>query len=191
VFIDALRGATSGSYEILADYRHPDAAIGANLDEYIRKIDSADAVILLLTPAYKARVGERGGTGVYAEFRRIYDRLLAAEERQSHGRDFLLLPIVFIGSHDSSCPPEIRHVIARDLTWLHTVPDRASARRRSMKGQPPIRRQVHERFRPFVREIVERIGAIGHTKSTDLPGLFGPLIIGERRSPSPLHPGRP
>ena len=32
---------------------------------------------------------------------------------------------------------------------------------------------------------------VGEGDLSDLPGLFGPLIIGERRSPSPLHPGRP
>jgi hypothetical protein len=164
VLMNALEERSEGGCEFLADYRHPDAAIGANLPAFMKHIDSADAVLILLTPAYRARVVDKSNTGVYTEFRYIYDRLLKAEQSKSHGSSFLLLPVVFAGTFETSCPSEISYLVARDLTWLHVIPDRATARHRSMKGQPPLRKQVRERFGPFVDELTERIAAVAATK---------------------------
>lgn len=175
VFIDALQSAGNGLYEILADYQHRRAAIGASLQAYMREIDSADAAIVLLTPGYKQRVLRKGSTGVYTEFRRIYNRLLATEEDETYGQSFTLLPIVFTNTFEEGCPPEIAHLISKDLVWLHVIPD-------TLK----VRREIRPKLDQLVAELVDRIAAIAATKKKVFrerqQNLFLRFLFGDTKS---------
>src|SRR5689334_6065062 len=104
VFVEALEAAGKGAFEILVDYLHPEAGIGADLNKFIKEIDIAEAIIILLTPGYKNRVSLKGATGVYSEFQRIYDRIVVAQEHGTYDRTFLALPLVFTDSFEKSCP---------------------------------------------------------------------------------------
>jgi energy-coupling factor transporter ATP-binding protein EcfA2 len=83
-----------------------------------------------------------------------------------------VLPIIFIGSYEQSCPPEIAHLICQDLTWLYVSPD-------SPDGS--VRGGIKTRLDKLVKELNERIAAISATREpnydkrrTDLKGfLFG------------------
>jgi hypothetical protein len=50
-FIKHLQAASEDACEMIVDYLHKDARIGANLPDFMKKIDVADAAIVLLTPA--------------------------------------------------------------------------------------------------------------------------------------------
>ncbi|MGA2903885.1 MAG: hypothetical protein ABSD98_08635 [Candidatus Korobacteraceae bacterium] len=156
VFTSALEAAGRGTYDILVDHSHKDAAIGGPLPDFIKRIDSADAAILLLTAGYRDRVQKKGSTGVYAEFRRIYDRVLEAEAKKSYGQTFLLLPVLFSGSFADSCPTEVQRFIGRDLTWLYVIPEQHGRLRRTISSQ----------LKRFVDEIAARIAAIAATKTS-------------------------
>ena len=175
VFIDALQSAGNGMYEILADYKHSGAAIGASLPAYMRQIDNADAAIILLTPGYKQRVERKGATGVYAEFRRIYNRLLATEEDKSYGQTFTVLPIVFTNTFEEGCPVEIDYLICKDLTWLHIIP-----------GTQKVRREIRPQLDHFVGELTDRIAAIAATKRKlyreRQKNLFREFLFGDTKS---------
>lgn len=175
VFIDALQSAGKGMYEILADYEHSGAAIGANLPAYMRQIDNADAAIVLLTPGYKQRVMRKGATGVYVEFRRIYNRLLATEEDKSYGQSFTLFPIVFTNTFEEGCPVEINYLVSKDLAWLHIVP-----------GTLKVRREIRAQLDHFVEELTDRIAAIAATKRKlyveRQKDLFRDFLFGDTKS---------
>lgn len=175
VFIEALQSAGSGRYEILIDYEHSGAAIGADLHAYMRQIDNADAAIILLTPGYKQRVMRKGSTGVYAEFRRIYNRLLAAEEDKSYGQSFAVLPIVFTNTFEEGCPSEISYLISKDLTWLHIIP-----------GTLKVRRGIRAQLDHFIGEVTDRIAAIAATKRKHYlerrNNLFREFLFGDTKS---------
>ena len=155
VFVQELQAVGLGSYEILVDYQHKDAAVGANLKSFMNQIDTADAIIILVTPGYKQRVAQKGDTGVYYEFRRIYDRLLNAEENKIYGRSFLILPFIMSGSFSDSCPPELKNLLCGDLSWLTVIPNSVI---------PRVRRQIYPQLQQTIQEVAARIAAIAETK---------------------------
>jgi energy-coupling factor transporter ATP-binding protein EcfA2 len=158
VFFEALRSVGRGTYQVLVDYFDQEAGIGANLPKYMNQIDKADAAIILLTPGYKDRVAKKGNSGVYYEFRRIYDRLLYSEEKNTYERSFIIFPIIFTGDFKDCRVPEIEHLISRDLTWLHVTP----------RGKTPqVRHALRARLNQFVDEIRTRIAAIAETKGQE------------------------
>ena len=158
VFLEALSSVGRGTYRVIVDYLHREVSIGANLTNYMDQIDNADAVIILLTPGYKERTARKGNSGVYYEFRRIYDRYLEAEDKNTYERSFLLLPIIFSGDFEDCSVPEIKHLISRDLTWLHVTPRTKT---------PQVRNALRAKFHHFVEEIRARIAAIAATKGQE------------------------
>jgi hypothetical protein len=158
VLLDQLGKVGGENFELLVDYRHHGAAIGSNIADFMERVDGSDAVILLLTPGYKERVAQKGRSGVYTEFRRIYDRYLAATEKGSYGRTFLILPIIFTNTYSESCPAEIKNVVCVDATWLHVIPD---------KDPPRLRRDIATRLSALVREINGRLAGVIATKQRE------------------------
>ncbi len=156
--VDELKGASKGLYDVLADYEHPTAGVGTSLSAYISQIETADAVLLLLGPEYKRRVSIRSDTGVYVEFKAIYDRYLQALEQRRKEPTFLLVPIAFVGERAQCCPEELEDVIGEDLSWLHVTRG---------KQRPYVARPLQARFRKIVRKITDRIAAIHETKTQD------------------------
>lgn len=167
VLINSLNSAGRGQYDILIDYKHREATIGSPLPGYFQQIDTADAVIILLTPSYKERIVRKGDTGVYQEFRRIYDRLLKAQADGTYNRTFLVFPIVFSGDFPLSCPEELGHLVCRNLTWLHVIPD---------AKKPTIRKDLRARLKLVIEEIADRIAAVGATKKNEYLKLQGELF---------------
>lgn len=48
VFVEALRRAGDRSFDVAVDYDHPDARVGSDLQAYMRRIDTADVVVVVL-----------------------------------------------------------------------------------------------------------------------------------------------
>lgn len=155
VFVDALEDVGKGTYDVLVDYKHKKAALGESLPQFMQEIDTVDAIILLLTPGYRERVERKGSSGVYFEFRRIYDRLLESLSKRTYDHTFVILPLIFIGSFKDSCPSEIKHIHCEDLTWLHVIP-------KSQK--PKIRREIQAKFSRVISDVSARINAIAETR---------------------------
>ncbi len=177
VLAEAIRVAASGTVELLLDRTHRSAAVGADLEKFIKQIDDADTVIVLLTPGYRDRVQRRGETGVYKEFRRIHDRLMDAEEKSDYGRSFLVLPIVFTATFEDSCPDELTRYVVGEVSWLNVVPD---------SRPPKVRRTVRPRLTKFAIELVSRINAIATTKKAIFrerhEALFKAFLFKDTRS---------
>lgn len=146
-----LKEAGGGQLEILVDTDHALAEAGSSLSEFIKQVDQVDAVILLATPGYKKRVKSRGPTGVYSEFRRILNRYKASIDSGTHGKDFLLLPTIFISDFDEACPEELRDAIFENVSWISVIPD---------SDPPKCRSDIELRLRPLVRRWAGRISAV-------------------------------
>ena len=177
VFIDALQVAGNGVYEIFADYQHPDAGVGSLLPEYMEKINASEAVIILLTPTYKKRIEQKQKTGVYTEFNYIYDKYLEAREKNKYGSSFILMPILYSGTIEDSCPRELLDIIAGDIRWLFVSPsDRANN----------VRRDIRTRLKEFLKKIAGQIAAISETKKSDYPKraeeLFRKFLFDDTKS---------
>ena len=107
---------------------------GSKLVTFMDKLYTADAVILLLSPAYKRKVDERIG-GVYEEYERIMGRLDDVERlrrkrnkgladiRELRKADFTLFPYIFVGSGDTACPHAFADRKYEALTQWHVHKD--------------------------------------------------------------------
>ena len=60
--------------------------LGGDIQAFMHKLDTVDAVIILLSPGYLQRVHERKG-GVYSEFSSILDRLEKCERQRERGQE--------------------------------------------------------------------------------------------------------
>ena len=65
------------------------------------------------------------------------------------------MPIVFSGSFDESCPPEIRRLHCADATWLYVT---------TTGNQPAVQTQLKSRLATLVGELSSRARAIAATK---------------------------
>jgi hypothetical protein len=155
VFLQELENAAQGALEVLVDTRHPRSAAGERLTDFVEAIRTVDAVIVLLSPGYRNRTLLKTRTGVYREFREIADRYLQSIEAKTYGRDFLLVPLLWTGDRNTSCPDEFKDMISRDLRWLQVIPNSPT---------PKLRRPIRTQLLELVREVCGRIEAIGVTK---------------------------
>lgn len=79
----------------------------------MKKLYEVDAVIIFMTPGYKAKVINRTQGGVYTEHKYIYERYTEVEEKKKaslYYDDFALIPILFSGTHDTSVIDELKHL---------------------------------------------------------------------------------
>ena len=176
-FVNAIKEGNEHDLEVLVDYEHAGAALGANVQDFMARVETADVVVLILTPGYRSRVAARGSTGVYAEFRRIYDRLLHAEARKTYDKDFLVLPFVFSGTFEQSCPDELQRLHCGDLSWLYV--DTRSA---TPAPHPTLRARLSE----VINDAKSRIRAIAATKlesfREEQEGLFQSFLFHDTKS---------
>jgi len=154
-FLNAIRDTDRDAFELIVDYEHPGASVGANVETFMRRVDTADVVIVLLTPGYKRRVGAKSESGVYTEFRRVYDRIMHAESRGTYDKDFVVLPVIFTGTFDESCPLELRRLHCADVTWMYVS---------ATSDLPTVHASLKNRFATAVGELTSRVRAIAATK---------------------------
>ncbi|AQH03821.1 hypothetical protein A9R05_33040 (plasmid) [Burkholderia sp. KK1] len=135
--------------------------------EFMEKLRTVDAVILLLTPEYKLRVDDRKG-GVYIEYSEIirrYEELIAdannltstitvdADEDefpyQSVPAPFAMIPLIFSGSYERSCPSDIAHNICVNFGTYRA--------NRNKDGQLCVTPQVASRYAKDISRITNVI----------------------------------
>jgi ABC-type multidrug transport system fused ATPase/permease subunit len=159
--LEEMLGEASEHYiKFIRDDQNP---VGGNWDDFMSLVESVDAAILLLSPAYKTKVMTRSG-GVYREFRQIllrHARVREARQRPRmvdpvHGlRSFRLIPILFSGSSSDALPNEISREHYFDFTHFHVA--REEGRDAKGKKQLIIANSVKSSFQSNVRDIISRI----------------------------------
>ena len=90
---------------------------GSRVVAFMDLVKKSDGIIILLTPSYKQRIESREG-GVYKEFSEIIKRYQDEEEQANANTanactfdnidpPFCLMPLIFSGSFQQSCPSEL------------------------------------------------------------------------------------
>ncbi len=157
--VAVLRERFKSSADLLIDERLP---VGGDFSQFMALLDAVDAVIIILTPQYKARVLQRQG-GVYEEFTRIWNRYDSIRpERESPGR-FAILPILFSGTHLDATPDEIRTIKHIDLTGL-----RVSQKPTGAFHLPDRQR---EKYDPLIKELAAAAAAAATVHSEPFRSL--------------------
>lgn len=154
-------------YEILLD---AELHYGSSLTEFMALLEKVHAVIILMTPAYKARLLNRGG-GVYEEYTRIILRYLELKEIQEREDKkireipgyFELIPVLLSGTHTTSVPEEIVDLKYLDLSHFHV--------RRGKTGNFVIPNPMRNKYLPEIQKIAANLQFIATMKNPSFKEL--------------------
>jgi len=154
-------------YELLID---EDLHYGADLTAFMDLLNEVDAVILILSPAYKRKIEERKG-GVYSEYSKIYRRYSELQEERKAGKKpgeilgfFDLIPIVMAGDINSAVPTEIAHLKFLPLSGLRVS--------RDDRNEFLITDHIRKTYLPEIRRLTDRLRFIVSITSRDFRELY-------------------
>jgi energy-coupling factor transporter ATP-binding protein EcfA2 len=159
----------------LVFYWDRDLLTGSRLKSFMDQLYTSDAILLLLSPAYKQKVDSRKG-GVYEEYQRIMHRLeeLASLRRKTNksmadNRDlrqkiFSLFPYIFVGTGETSCPDAFSDHKYETLTHWHVYKDAS--------GNFYIADGVKKQYRAEFERIIGNIHANHATRAPEYSTLF-------------------
>lgn len=156
-----------------------DQLTGSRLKAFMDQLHTCDAVILLLTPAYKQRVDGRFG-GVYEEYQRIMDRSVQLEYlRRKRKKDitdirnlrksmFSIFPYIFVGTGETACPEALTDFKYEILTQWHIFKDSG--------GQSYVADTVRKQYRCEFMRIISYIHANHLTSTPEYSSLFDDIF---------------
>lgn len=150
---DAIVDAVDHAIELRID---SDIPYGGDIRQFMSAIRTeADAALILLTPAYAAKVGQHHGSAA-DEFGLILERRAAAEKEQRESPDarlFSMIPILFSQDKERSIPPGLEELLYADLSTRPFVRNPKSgkieiARSKAVEFQRIVRRLGGEIYAP-------------------------------------------
>ena len=159
-----------------------DLEAGSKIGSFMDLLRIADGVIILLTPEYKSRVEERKG-GVYREFSEIVKRYQDEEDEANRAATaataptsvleriappFCLMPLIFSGSFDQSCPRDIAENLCLDFSTYRA--------HRHNNGQLYVTQQTSSRFNKQIDKLVSQIFTYHTSQSVDVSLSFEDLV---------------
>jgi hypothetical protein len=155
-FVQHLRRQLNESFVVTVDYEH--LLPGRDKLEYMRRhARECDVAIILLSPAYRKKVENRLD-GVFTEWNILIERFQEHRDSNTYDRNFLLIPVTFIGNYADVSVPEISDLIALDLSRMY-VGER--------QGKPFMAQTKEKAFTAVFGEIAQSINAIRTVASKD------------------------
>lgn len=162
-----LKEHSEEKYELLFD---EDLHYGADLSDFMDLLNEVDAVILVLSPAYKRKVEERKG-GVYNEYSKIFQRYSELQDQRKTGKKpneitgyFDLIPVVMAGDINSAVPKEIAHLKFLPLSGLRVS--------RDDHENFIITEHIRKTFVPEIRRLADRLRFVVSILSRDFGELY-------------------
>lgn len=161
-------------------YWDRDLLTGSRLEAFMDQLYTSDAIILLLSPAYKRKVDDRGG-GVYEEYQRIMHRLdeleslrrkpnkTTTDNRNLRKKTFSLLPYIFVGTGETACPDAFSDHKYESLTQWHVYKDPG--------GKPYVADAIKKQYRPEFERIIGHIHANHATSDPEYSVLFEGTLL--------------
>lgn len=161
-------------------YWDRDLLTGSRLKAFMDQLYTSDAIILLLSPAYKNKVDARKG-GVYEEYQRIMHRLDELESlrrktnktitdiRNLRKGTFSLLPYIFVGTGETACPDAFSDHKYESLTQWHVYKDPG--------GKSYVADAVKKQYRPEFARIIGHIHANHATSAPEYSALFDDIFL--------------
>lgn len=159
-FLYVLKDLLGNEVQLLYDQT---LKVGENFSDFMGLLDEVDAVLLVLTPAYKSRVAERSGA-VYEEFRRIWTRFSPTQVQESgYPARFEILPVLFSGSRSDSTPDDILQLKQLDLTSLRVA--------RKQTGEFVVPQHARKTILPEIQRLATQIHTLAAVNSADFAKL--------------------
>ena len=93
-----------------------DLPVGHSFNDFMNLINSADAVIVLLTPGYKRKCEDRNNSGVNYEYKLILNRLEKSSGHRGKWPSFCYIPLIFSRNFNDTCPTHIKDRKALDFS---------------------------------------------------------------------------
>lgn len=157
-----------------------DQRAGIDLDKFMELIRSVDGIILLLTPEYKTKVQNRHG-GVYKEFSEIMRRYheleneanqKTIEKPPAHMHEhiitpFSLIPLIFAGNFERSCPDEISKKLCKDFSTY---------RAHEKDGKLHITQQTTTKFKSDIEDFVAQILTFHVSRTEEAASSFDEIL---------------
>ena len=152
-----------------------DQLTGINLNNFMDELYICDAVILLLSPAYKDRIDNQIG-GAYDEFQRIMGRLKELEElRRKQNKDikeiirlrkseFSFFPYIYTGTGETACPEVLKEFKYENLSKWQVFKD--------SKGKSYVDKTVKKQYRQEFSRVISHIYANHLPKSPEYNSIF-------------------
>jgi hypothetical protein len=159
-FLYLLKDALSPNSDVITD---KEVKPGEDFNIFMNRVSNVDAIIPILTPAYKRRVQERKG-GVFAEFSRFITRYEKNQDSSlslalQNGTAFQILPVLFSGTRDQSVPDRISSLKCLDLS--------DSFARIEANGEFNVSQLDCKRFCDVVNAIANQINVISEMRSLE------------------------
>jgi Cdc6-like AAA superfamily ATPase len=165
--VQELRLKSRNTIDFLYD---EELGLGKKLGTFMELIRVADAVIILLTPDYKLRTEDRLG-GVYKEYTEIltrYNNEININIEKVNEPTLQLLPIIFSGNFERSCPKELKDNLCLDFSSY-------TARKRDNDGVLFVTKQIENMYSKDIRKIVSSIVASNAIRSPEIEASFDEL----------------
>lgn len=174
-FVQALRKTSRSQIDFLFD---EDLNPGEDVPQFMEMLTKVDGVLIVLTPEYNQRVINRQG-GVYTEYKYILDRyqqqldeanMLGGnleEPGSSTPSPFCLIPVLFSGSHATSCPTELKRPVCVDFTQY---------RAHRARNQTFVSSAVQTKHNPTISKIVSQIFTRHSLKREQVAKSFEELL---------------
>jgi energy-coupling factor transporter ATP-binding protein EcfA2 len=153
--------------EIMLD---SDLPYGSDIPAFMAHLDTVDAVLILLSPAYKRKVLSRKG-GVYEEYKRIMHRFHSFNEKRQGGKKpaeipgyFELLPVLFSGTQNDSIPEELLNLRYLNLVGLSIL--------RGDQGEFLVTDHIRKRYVPEIKKLSTILNSLYTLKSKQFQLLY-------------------
>lgn len=155
---DTKRNLVDFIYDALVSYKTPSIAVhydknvkyGEDFDDFMALLNSVDACVILLSPAYAKRVHDNTPCGVTSEFEQILTRYYEINRQSGPQHDrkgFKIFPVIVAGKREESTPDQIRSLHAADFAAAHILP-----------GSTPRLAGLNEGvFRSYIKTVCEDI----------------------------------
>lgn len=156
-----------------------DLITGSRLGQFMDHIFTVDAVIVLLSPAYKKRIDSRE-KGAYEEYQRIMDRITKVEElkRKPNKSDsdelatreasFSLFPYIFQGTGETVCPESWADLKYGSLVQWTIYKD--------VHGNQYVHDGIRKQYRPEFKKIATHIKSNHLTRAPQYSELYDDIF---------------
>lgn len=136
--VETIESFSQGYIRVLVDI---DLLCGVSLKEFMDQLCVADAIIVLMTPAYRDRILNRKlKTGAFEEYMKIVNLINDIDSDRNLSRR-VVKPILFSGTIDNACLPGFEDILCEDLTQYRAVSDG--------RGGVKIPKSVKDRYSKF------------------------------------------
>jgi hypothetical protein len=112
LILDSIERLHKGKINFIFDVNQK---AGDDLEHFMERIYSVSAILVFLTPEYKARINRKFESGVYTEFCMICD--IFDEE----DNDTPVIPIILSGNKKDSCPQIFANTLYCDLSQINVL----------------------------------------------------------------------